>query len=218
MSRTIADVERSLMQQRSDLRAAVADLRAGADQTQRRLTSTVHVASETAREYSEKAKDVREQALGRVDGARRMSEFRPTDVGEVQVNGGLVMAGFVIGGGVGGLLAAPGRLVDLLMSVVTLPLRLVGLPFSGSGRGEVVVVRTREDRYSRQLGRALAGVASADRQLRSGRRRRLVRNVRRLAMLGGAAGGVVVALGQDGELRDEIAKQGDRIVDRLLAA
>ncbi|MHB8657319.1 MAG: hypothetical protein ACYC91_05095 [Solirubrobacteraceae bacterium] len=55
----------------------------------------------------------------------------------------------------------------------------------------------RHDRYSKQVGRALAGVAAADRQMRSPKARlwRLIRPTRRrLVMLGSAGGGLFMAM------------------------
>lgn len=112
----------------------------------------------------------------------RAESYRDQLAARVQRDGDDLLAlaaasGFVAGGGVRGLARLPGRLVTVVF----------GYP-SARSRLERAM---REDGYSRQLGRSLAAVASADRHMRS-RRHRVWRALRptprRLVMIASAAG------------------------------
>ncbi len=99
---------------------------------------------------------------------------------------GALVVGFVGGGGVSGTLHMPVKLARVA----------VGRPSSRSGLESVL----KQAKYSKQVGRALAGVAAADRQIRSPRARlwRLIRPTpRRLVLLGSAGGGAFMAMTDD---------------------
>jgi hypothetical protein len=110
--------------------------------------------------------------------------------------------GFLVSGGVGGLLAIPFKVVRVVL------LR----PIFGSRK---VVPRVRIDRNSRDLGRALAALASADRRLR--RRRGLIGiflpSFRKLVLIGGAGAAyvVVTSKGNPDELLEAIGPKIEKV-------
>jgi hypothetical protein len=114
--------------------------------------------------------------------------------------------GFLVSGGVGGLLAFPFKLVRVVL------LR----PIFGSRK---VVPRVRIDRNSKDLGRALAALASADRRLR--RRRGLIGiflpSFRKLVVLGGAGAAYVVVTnnGNPDELLEAIVPKIEKVKETV---
>jgi hypothetical protein len=127
---------------------------------------------------------------------RRRAELRAAEVrAGVKRREGALMAGalgvgFVAGGGPFGLARAP--------------LVVVGAVFGRRSRSANLRRAMREDRYTKQLGRSLAALASADRQMRS-RRHRLWQAIRptpkRLLMLTSAGVGAFRALADESTMR-----------------
>ncbi|MGI8712112.1 MAG: hypothetical protein ACR2NR_02810 [Solirubrobacteraceae bacterium] len=116
---------------------------------------------------------------------------------------GAVASGFVVGGGVSGTVHMPFKFLRVLL----------GRPWSRS-RLEAAM---RQDRYSKQVGRALAGVAAADRHMRSPRARlwRLIRpSPRRLFLLGSAGGGLFMAMADD-ETRQTVQTEARALAETL---
>jgi len=111
-----------------------------------------------------------------------------------QLAGAALGAGFVAGGGIG--------------ATARLPLRIVGM---SSSRSEVFV---RRNRHSRQVGRALAGVAAADRQLR-GSRGLFFTNARRLALLAPVAAGIAALIAQEDKLPDALVEPREKLLNRI---
>jgi hypothetical protein len=144
---------------------------------------------ETVKEKgAEFASQVRTQAETAVKSQLSGEKLIPrveTFTGGVAAGDALVTTPFAIGflasGGVGGVLAIPFKLVRVVL------LR----PIFGSRK---VVPRVRIDRNSKELGRALAALASADKRLR--RRRGLVGlflpSFRKLVLIGGAGAAYVM--------------------------
>lgn len=151
------------------------------DEAERSLEANraeLEVALSNLRASAARATDVKAHADEYVAQAREHVQS-----GGDEVVAGALAIGFVTGGGVSGTLNMPFMLVRVAL----------GRPASRS-RLEAAM---RQDRYSKQVGRALAAVASADRQMRSRRARvwRLVRPTpRRLFMLGTASGGAFMAM------------------------
>ncbi len=112
-----------------------------------------------------------------------------------QMAAAAIGVGFVGGGGVGG--------------AARLPLRIVGL----SNRSEIKV---RRDRHSRQVGRALAGVAAADRQMRRPRGFMFV-NARRLILLAPVAAGVAALMAEEEKLPDVLVESREKLLDAVFA-
>jgi hypothetical protein len=154
--------------------------------------------------------DLRESVREASDVRRRAEDYRDELVARVQREGDdlLVVAaasGFVAGGGVQALVRVPGRLVRVVF----------GYPTSRSRLESAM----KEDGYSRQLGRSLAAVASADRHMRS-RRYYVWRAVRptprRLLMIASAAGSAYVSK-LDEDTRRRIEGEARAIVQELTA-
>jgi hypothetical protein len=164
---------------------------------------------ETVREKgAEYAAQVRTQA----EGAVKAQLSGETLIPRVETFTGGVMAGdrlvttpfavaFVASGGLGAVLAIPFKLVRVVL------LR----PIFGSRK----VVRVKIDRNSKELGRALAALASADKRLR--RRRGLVGlflpSFRKVVLVGGA-GAAYVALSSNGN-RDQLLEAIGPKVEQL---
>jgi hypothetical protein len=162
---------------------------------------------ETVKEKgAEFASQVRTQAETAVKSQLSGEKLIPrveTFTGGVMAGDALVTTPFAVGflatGGVGGLLAIPFKVVRGVL------LR----PIFGSRK---VVPRVRIDRNSKELGRALAALASADKRLR--RRRGLVGlflpSFRKLVLLGGAGAAYMMITGTGN--RDELLEAiGPRI-------
>jgi uncharacterized membrane protein YqjE len=111
--------------------------------------------------------------------------------------------GFVAGGGASGTARLPVKAARIV----------TGRPRSTSR----LEVHMRQDRHSRQLGRALSALAAADGHMRSRRRRWIRRLGRGVLLLGSTGPGLAVAMA-DGERRDALVKKGDELLDRLMAA
>ncbi len=118
---------------------------------------------------------------------------------EDQLQQGAAVVGFVAAGGV----VVPGR----------------------RNKGSIVLGRRamRVDKTSKQLGRAMAGIAAADGSLRRGRLRkgggRLIKTGRRLAVLGGVGGGwayVVTDEADRQQARDAAGKKVKEIADLVM--
>jgi hypothetical protein len=129
-----------------------------------------------------------------------------TFAGGVATGDGLVTTpfavGFLAGGGVGGVLGIPFKLVRVVV------LR----PIFGS---RMEAPRVRIDRNSKELGRALAALASADKRLR--RRRGIVGlflpSFRKLVVLGGAGAAYVALQSQNGN--GDILEQIEQLAPKL---
>jgi hypothetical protein len=116
---------------------------------------------------------------------------------------GAIATGFVAGGGVSGTVHMPLKFVRLAL----------GRPSSRS-RLEAAM---RQDRYSKQVGRALAAVAAADRQMRSPRvrlRRAIRPTPRRLFLLGSAGGGLFMAISDD-ETRQTVQTEARALAETI---
>ncbi|MGI8904526.1 MAG: hypothetical protein ACR2IP_12955 [Solirubrobacteraceae bacterium] len=200
--RTISEVERSLDASRRELESAVADLRTG-------LARVTDV------------KAFRDQYVGM---ARQRVELVQ---GEIQTGvksevvvlaaGGLVI-GFVVGGGVSGLLGLPIKLIVVVLrvpigvvrGVLRVPVKLVRTTLRRPSSRTRLEAAMRQNRSSRQVGRALAVLAAADGQMRGGLGRGgggLLRSkVVRLVVLGGAGAGVLMAT-TDEDTRANLQKE-----------
>ncbi len=153
-----------------------------------RTTTEVERELETSRiELVFAIEDLRASVREASDFRRRAESYRDQVAARVARDGDdlLVVAaasGFVAGGGVQGLARVPAKLVRVVF----------GYPSSRSRLERAM----KEDGYSRQLGRSLAAVASADRHMRS-RRYQVWRAVRptprRLLMIASAAGSAYVS-------------------------
>lgn len=169
---------------------------------------------ETVKEKgSEFAAQVRTQAETAVKSQLSGEKLIPrveTFTGGVMARDALVTTPFAVGflasGGAGGLLAIPFKVVRVVL------LR----PIFGSRK---VVPRVRIDRNSKELGRALAALASADRRLR--RRRGLIGLVlpsfRKLVVLGGAAAAyaVVTNKGNPDDLLEAIGPTIEKVKETV---
>lgn len=144
---------------------------------------------------SEVATQVRTQAQAQLKAQLSGEKMIPrveTVAGGVMAGDGLVTTpfavGFVAGGGVGGALGIPFKLVRVVV------LR----PIFGS---RMEAPRVKIDRNSKELGRALAALAAADKRLR--RRRGIIGlfmpSFRKVLLLGGA-GAAYVAVNSNGNL------------------
>jgi hypothetical protein len=105
--------------------------------------------------------------------------------------------GFVVGGGVSGVLRLPFRLMRVVL-----------------GRPARLEVRMRRDGHSKQLAGALVALATADRQLR--RRRGLIwRSIRRTAVVAPAFGAAWVYMVSDEDRFHVLEKTADQVLDRV---
>jgi hypothetical protein len=184
----MAQVESSLARNRAELASAIEDLRSSGREA-------TDVRARVDRYTAEARDQLRQQADALVE--------RESD----RLTGLALALGFLGGGGVGGTARLPWKVVRVAL----------GRPTS---RSLMEVNHMRSDRHTRQLGRALVAVAAADRQLRGRRGRsagRIVGLLRRLSVIGTAGAGIAYVLSED-EYRDALAKLGDDLLDRVLAA
>lgn len=184
--RSIADVERSLEAHRRELSAAIDDLRRGVDQGAHQLEDV----KQDVKQLPTAARARLEQEVA----ARRGQLAKEVTARSDQLAVGAAGAGFVVGGGARG--------------VVKLPLKFIGISRS---RSEIVV---RQDRHSRQVGRALAAVAASDRQLR-GRREFPSRKLRRLALVAPVAAGIAALVSGERNLPPMVIEQREKLLDAL---
>lgn len=185
MSRSIEEVEKSIVAHRRELAEAIKDMRRGLDQGSEQLGGAKEFLTTGARARAEEeVAKVRTRVADEVDGRADQMAL------------GALGVGFVAGGGVRG--------------AAQLPLKFVGI---SSSRSEVVVKR---DRHSRQVGRALAAVASADRQVRrpSGV---VVRVVRRLALPAAMAAGLAVLMAEEDQLPEVLVEPREKVLDLIFA-
>jgi hypothetical protein len=149
------------------------------------------------------------QVKAQVSGEKLIARAE-TFAGGVMAGDGLVTTpfavGFLAGGGAGGVLAIPFKLARVV----------VPRPIFGS---RMEVPRVKMDRNSKELGRALAALASADKRLR---RRRgvfglLFPSFRKVVIVGGA-GAAYFALSANGnraELIEAIAPKIEKVKERV---
>ena len=195
--RTVADVERSLEASRAELASALGDLRAGIarasdvrGQAERHATEARERLEQLGRDHAERYAT---QARARIESIGRSDELAR----------GALAVGFVVGGGVSGALYVPVKLTRVA----------IGLPPSANRMERAM----RQDKYSKQVGRAIAGIAAADRQMRSRRARlwRLVRPTpRRILMLGSLGGGLFVSIA-DEETRTTILTETRALLEAI---
>jgi len=182
MSRSAAEVERSIEGHRRELYAAIVDLRRGIDQGAEQLQEVKKLPgvarARVEQEVATRKDQVAQEVVARSD----------------QLARGAVGAGFLLGGGVRG--------------AVKLPFKFIGISRS---RSEVVV---RQDRNSRQVGRALAAVASADRQVR-GSRGFSILSLRRLTVVAPVALGVAALVTEEANLPDVVVEGREKVLDLI---
>lgn len=184
--RSIADVERSLEGHRRELSAAIDDLRRGVDQGARQLEDV----KEDVKQLPTAARARLEQEVA----ARRGQLAKEVTARGDQLAVGAAGVGFVVGGGARG--------------VIKLPLKFIG---TSPSRSEVVV---RQDRHSRQVGRALAAVAATDRELRGSRGFRF-RGLRRLAVIAPVVAGIVALVSEEDNLPPLVLEQREKLLDAV---
>jgi hypothetical protein len=174
----------------------IPQLRAQAEETVKEKGALVFTQVRTQAETQIKAQLSGEKIIPRVE----------TFTGGVMAGDGLVTTPFLVGflatGGVGGVLAIPFKLVRV---VVLRPI---------FGR-RLEAPRVRVDRKSKDLGRALAALASADRRLR--RRRGIIGlflpSFRKVVVLGGAGAAYLAVQSQNGN--GDILDQIEQLAPKL---
>jgi hypothetical protein len=171
----------------------IPQLRAQAEEAVKEKGAEVATKVRTQAETQIKAQLSGEKVIPRVE----------TFTGGVMAGDGLVTTPFAVGflasGGLGGVLAIPFKVVRVVL------LR----PIFGSRK---VVPRVKIDRNSRELGRALAALASADKRLR--RRRGIIGlflpSFRKVVVLG-SAGAAYAAISSNGNRTELLEAIGPRI-------
>lgn len=196
MSRSIDEVERSLAAHRGELAQAIKDMRRGLDQGSEQLGEAKEFLETGAR-----ARAKEELAKLRARAEEEVAKLRERVAGDVDGHGdqlalGALGAGFVAGGGVRG--------------AARLPLKFVGI---SSSRSEVVVKR---DRHSRQVGRALAAVASADRQVRRPTGVALML-VRRLALVAPVGAGLAFLMAEDDQIPEQLVEPREKLLELIFS-